>query len=134
MTQDAFSPSWLALREAVDHRSRAPSLTSRLRREWQTRQWTRIVDLGAGTGSNLRYLAPRLSEPQAWTLVDHDAELLERLEAPRGVGSVTTVLGDLDAQGLAAVGEADLVTGSALLDLVTEDWLRRLVDACAAAS
>ena len=131
--QDAFSPDWLALREAADHRSRAGALVDRLRAEWRARGWTRIVDLGSGTGSNLRYLAPRLPGPQQWTLVDHDADLLARAEAAGTVAEVRRVHGDLAAAGLPAVGQADLVTCSALLDLVTKDWLDRLAGACRAA-
>ena len=91
------------------------------------------MDLGSGTGSNLRYLAPRLPGPQQWTLVDHDADLLARAGAAGTVAEVRRVHGDLAAAGLPAVGQADLVTCSALLDLVTEDWLDRLGRACRAA-
>ena len=129
----SFSPDWLALREAADHRSRAGALVDRLRAEWRARGWTRIVDLGAGTGSNLRYLAPRLPGPQQWTLVDHDADLLARAEAAGAAAEVRRVHGDLAEAGLPAVAQADLVTCSALLDLVPEDWLGRLAHACRAA-
>ncbi len=128
--RDEFSPDWLALREAADHRSRAGALVDRLRAEWRARGWTRIVDLGAGTGSNLRYLAPRLPGPQQWTLVDHDADLLARAEAAGAAAEVRRVHGDLAEAGLPAVAQADLVTCSALLDLVPEDWLGRLAHAC----
>ncbi len=36
-----------------------------------------VVDLGCGSGSNLRHLAPSLDGPQRWWLVDHDAALLQ---------------------------------------------------------
>ena len=114
MSSEAFSPDWLALREAADHRSRARPLVSRLRAAWRAHGWTRLVDLGSGTGSNLRYLAPRLPGRQEWTLIDHDARLLARVEAPRGDLSVTAVMGDLDDQGIAAVAQTDLLTCSAL--------------------
>ena len=131
--RDAFSPDWLALREAADHRARAGALVERLRVDWRARGWTRIVDLGSGTGSNLRYLAPRLPGPQQWTLIDHDADLLARAEAAGTTAEVRCVQGDLTEAGLPAVAQADLVTCSALLDLVTEDWLDRLARACRAA-
>jgi len=35
-----------------------------------------ITDLGSGTGSNLRALAPHFGAMQYWTLVDYDADLL----------------------------------------------------------
>lgn len=131
--EDVFSAGWLALREPVDHRTRSEALLAPLAAEWKTRGWRRVVDLGAGTGSNARYLAPRLPGPQRWVLVDHDPALLERATVPPAVDEVRRIVGDLAAEGLGAVPEADLVTGSALLDLVSEDWLRRLVDACGSA-
>ena len=35
-----------------------------------------LVDVGAGTGANRDYLAPRLPLAQEWVVVDHDADLL----------------------------------------------------------
>ena len=126
-----FDPAWLALREPVDHRSRADAAMSLLGRAWRDGGWTRIVDLGSGTGSNLRYLAPRLPGIRSWTLVDHDAALLARAAVPDGA-EAARVVGDLATAGLDAVGasNADLVTASALLDLVSKDWLEALVAAC----
>lgn len=126
-----FDPAWLALREPVDHRSRAAAVLSLLGRAWRDGGWSRIVDLGSGTGSNLRYLAPKLPGIRSWTLVDHDADLLARAAAP-DAAEVTRVVGDLAAAGLDAIRESDaeLVTASALLDLVSKDWLGALVGAC----
>ena len=129
-----FDFEWLSLREPVDHRSRAAALLRPLQTEWCARRWSRILDLGSGTGSNLRYLAPKLSGSQAWTLLDHDPDLLDRVDIVEPISSVDRVHGDLADQGLVAIGQAQLVTGSALLDLVSEDWLGRLVKACRNAS
>ena len=126
-----FDPAWLALREPVDHRSRAAAALSLLVPAWRAGGWSRIVDLGSGTGSNLRYLAPSLPGMQRWMLVDHDADLLDRAAAPDGA-EVTRVVGDLAAAGLDAIREsrANLVTASALLDLVSRGWLSGLAAAC----
>jgi SAM-dependent methyltransferase len=128
-----FQPDWLSLREPVDHRSRPVDLLEPLAEAWRGRGWRRVLDLGSGTGSNVRYLAPRLPEPQSWTLVDHDAGLLARAVCPPEAGPVERVEGDLGEEGIDLVAAHDLVTASALLDLVSEPWLRRLVEACARA-
>lgn len=128
---ESFDAGWLGLREPVDHRSRASELLAPLRAWWSEREASQVLDLGSGTGSNLRYLAPRLPGAQRWTLVDHDEALLARVRAPDGV-SVRPLKHDLAGSRLPGMGEADLVTASALLDLVSERWLAALVEACAA--
>ena len=127
---ETFDPDWLSLREPVDHRSRADGLLPLLTRAWRARGWRRIVDLGAGAGSNLRYLAPRLPGPQEWVLVDHDAGLLSRAQPPGKGVTVRRVVGDLAREGLEAMSDVDLVVGAALLDLTSEVWLRAVVDGC----
>jgi SAM-dependent methyltransferase len=135
---ERFAADWLSLREPADHAARPQALTQSLARRFASAGRLRVLDLGAGTGSNLRYLAPRLPCAQRWTLVDHDRALLARAveaceSASRGGWPLleleTTVL------GLAALSARDLtgfelVTASALLDLVTTDWLRRTVEQC----
>lgn len=129
MSDATFTPEWLALREPVDHRSRPQALIDLLLGAAKERSWSRALDLGAGTGSNLRYLAPRLPFIRDWTLLDQDVDLLGRIgDGPHA--AVRTVTGDLSQEGLAAIGSADLVTASALLDLVSEPWVRSLVDEC----
>lgn len=132
MGKGGFDASWLALREPVDHRSRARELLPDVRREGSGGRWSRVVDLGSGTGSNVRYLARHLPWATEWTVVDHDRGLLDRVEAPSPDHAVHRVEGDLADEGLEAVSGADLVTGSALLDLVSEEWLRKLRDRCVA--
>lgn len=148
---ETFDADWLALREPADLRARDPRLPERLREAWRRRGWSRVVDLGAGAGANLRYLAPRLPAGQRWTLVDHDprhVDRLQRLVAPPGVETVSAVSADIAGDrspmlprakvetvaGLGVVDGADLVTASALLDLVSEPWLAGLVRRCAAAA
>ncbi len=158
MTRETFTPDWLALREPVDHRSRSELALASLRDWWRAGRASRVVDLGSGTGSNLRYLAPRLAgderpsedsapfssravgqmRAQAWTLVDHDPSLIARARAAGlarvpGVARVDLVCGDLAREGIEVVAGADLVTASALLDLVSQTWLDRLVEACRSA-
>ena len=67
---------WLALREPADAEARARDLIERIRPRLSTDERTVVHDLGCGTGSMARWLAPRLSGPQHWVLYDRDAELL----------------------------------------------------------
>jgi len=129
---ERFPADWLMLREPADHAARSQALVDRLRDWCRDRESLRIVDLGAGTGSNLRYLAPRLPLPQQWTLVDHDPDLLALALVPAGAPPTTlrTVCADLGQWALAGAAP-ELVTASALLDLVSRQWLDRLVRECA---
>jgi SAM-dependent methyltransferase len=133
----SFSAEWLALRDAADRRAVAPAVLTALRR-WAAREYSgaplAVTDLGAGTGSTLRRLAPILPAPQRWLLVDDDPHLLA---AARSVGAAGIVVGtrvrDLAAPGVLAplLCRADLVTASALFDLVSADWCRSLIRAAA---
>ena len=133
-----FTVDWLALREPVDHRSRAAAFLGPLAEWWHARGASWVVDLGSGTGSNLRYLAPHLGSRQYWRLIDRDERLLERA-VHLGTGGladgvhIEAVRGELAREGLEEASRADLVTASALLDLVSPVWLERLVETCVAA-
>ena len=132
---EIFDAVWLALREPIDGRSRAELLLKHLYGAWEERGWTRILDLGSGTGANFRYLAPRLPGEQVWVLLDHDrshTQKLARLQRPALVSGLTIICGDVAEEGLTAVQDTDLVTASAMLDLVSEGWLQRIVSCCLA--
>lgn len=121
----------------------------------------RVLDLACGTGANLRALAPRLGGAQIWQLVDHDPALLAalphamarwahdlgyRLDAgqPDGAGLraegpgfsalLVTRCADISS-GLAGIASdaPQLVTTSALLDLVSARWLDDLIHHASAA-
>jgi len=128
-----FSKEWLGLREAADTRARDESLLGELRFGSGP---VSIVDLGAGTGSNLRYLAPRIAASQRWTLVDSDKALLSAAEVapvPHSL-ELSTLERDIAANpGAIPLEGCGLVTASAFFDLVSKDWLRGFAKACAAA-
>jgi len=119
---------WLSLREAADAAARSQTLLAELVAALPARRPLRIVDLGTGTGSNVRYLSSRLPQPQEWLVVDRDPSLLDRLTACVDVPLTTraTNLGSLTDDLFSG---RDLVTASALLDLVSESWLQRLARA-----
>src|SRR5262245_30585886 len=85
-----FSAEWLALREPADHRARSVDLSRAVGARLIDRHPVRVVDLAAGTGSNLRYLARFLPPRQHWRLVDRDTALLAqfRMKAAPSVASV----------------------------------------------
>jgi len=140
MTVDVVrvSRDWLDQREAADAAARSRKLVDELRRHEPADRYWLIHDLGSGSGSMGRWLAPLLSGPQCWVLHDRDPELLSHaavdVPAPAADGSevtVETVLSDitqLDPEDLAG---ATLVVASALLDLLTPEELERLIRACA---
>jgi hypothetical protein len=132
--------SWLALREPADHGARSVALVTELRRHLQTTTPLVVHDLGCGTGSMLRWLAPLLPGPQRWTCHDRDEELLGALGASTQVRDADggTVAVDIHTCDLAELrpdefAGASLVTASALLDMLSAAELEGLATACFAA-
>ena len=142
-----FSADWLALREAPDHRCRQDFTGHAGFAPGGERT---VVDLGCGSGSNYRYLQPRLGGVQHWTCIDNNAALLAVLRShPRSAAnvsnsgesdSVTTLEADLAADIATLISSVftrdapsgeRLVTASALLDLVSARWIEALAEAAA---
>ncbi|MFD0502883.1 class I SAM-dependent methyltransferase [Streptomyces chiangmaiensis] len=93
-------------------------------------------DLGCGTGSMGRWLAPLLDGSQHWILHDRDPYLLHfaTVEAPRAAAdgsrvTVTTQRGDIGRLTPDVLTGASLVTASALLDVLTADEIDTLAAA-----
>jgi hypothetical protein len=131
-----FSADWLALREPSDARARSAALTSAIA---ERLAGGRVLDLAAGTGANVRYLEGFLRGDRGgrhWLLVDNDPALLARAAVLLGAReSVETRVVDLSEAVESAAANLcagqDLVTASALLDLVSERWLTALAGRCA---
>ncbi|WP_406336690.1 class I SAM-dependent methyltransferase [Streptomyces sp. NBC_00203] len=139
-----YAPQWLELRESADAAARAPELLDPLRIRLANRPGRGgdlvIHDLGCGTGSMGRWLAPRLDGAQHWILHDRDPYLLHfaTVGAPRAAAdgsriTVTTQRGDIGRLTADALAGASLVTASALLDVLTGEEIDRLAAACAGA-
>lgn len=143
------TPDWLALRAPADAAARSSGQARALARLMAARgdldrhsasgvDPVVVHDLGAGTGSMTRWLAPRLPGPQRWVLRDGDAGILAHLDLGDVVDSagwavgVETLVEGLDELSRDAFRGASAVTASALLDVVTEAEAARIVDACVA--
>jgi glycosyltransferase involved in cell wall biosynthesis/SAM-dependent methyltransferase len=146
---------WLRVREPADVAARSDALTRALAEAIAPGEPLRLLDLGTGTGSNIRYLAQRLRATQRWLAVDRSAALLaelpgrmaswaaasgyaasadERRCVVRGtdfaceIETLESDVGTLDDHRIFA--GRHIVTASALLDLVSESWLRALAAHC----
>jgi SAM-dependent methyltransferase len=147
-----FSAQWLSLREPVDHASRSTRVQDVMLADLRARHGDelsglRLLDLGCGSGSNLRAIAPLLGDRQHWTLVDYDHALLTAARQALKSWADEVVLEQVDSLHMICGGAqvqvefreadlardvesvlavpADLVTASALFDLVSSDWVDR---------
>ncbi|MGG5817981.1 class I SAM-dependent methyltransferase [Falsiroseomonas sp. HW251] len=153
---ETFDGDWLDQREPFDAAARDAGLAARLSQVLPQRP--RIMDLGAGTGSLLRWLGHFIGRAQAWTLVDADEALIERafetiadraeqagwgvtfpgrrvllVHSPRGAWRVEGLVADLrEAPDNLPLHQVDAVVNTALCDLVSQDWIERMAAACGA--
>lgn len=146
---ETFDADWLALREPFDAMARNAGLVARLAAVLPPRP--RLMDLGAGTASLFRWLAPRLRRPQAWTLVDADDALIAAaydrtaawaarhgwpvtypgramlVHGPDGAWRLEGLIADLaEAPDNLPLARHDAVVNTALCDLVSRAWVRRM--------
>jgi hypothetical protein len=150
----SFSADWLALREPVDEVSRPQSLVQKIIDALPQQEPLAILDVACGTGANVRYLMDRLPGAQRWLLVDNDEALLGQLpeqmktwgatreyevfestngvsmRGPKGTRLLETRRSNIFTLDPALFAGRALITTSALLDLVSNDWLRIFVPRC----
>jgi hypothetical protein len=149
--------NWLRLREPADTAARSFEAARLLVRAVAHRDRVRVLDLGTGTGANIRYLVPHLPPRQHWVVVDRDPSLLALIPsrmsawaAARGLSvrtghagcavhgtgltcEIEALVGDLHRLVNGSLfADKDVVTASALLDLASESWLRALAGQCRA--
>jgi len=151
---NGFSTDWLGLREEADQRARDADLEARLAAHFARREALRIVDLGCGTGANARALAAHLPRVQQWRFLDNDRALLAAARARMAEWGAAAgdphcdlhmlaqskqlhicfEQADLSGDLSAAIGPSDdLVSAAAFFDLVSAEWIARLVETVAAA-
>lgn len=130
----SFSIAWLDMREDADFAARDKSLATQLL-HWLGQATDAvspdriIVDLGAGTGSTLRALTKLGANNLVWRLVDLDGKLLDEALRRHGKSCLIedyqadlTIIGELPLTG------AHIVSASALMDLVSVDFIDQLID------
>jgi methyltransferase family protein len=129
----SVSTQWLALREPADSAARSTRLVTELLPRLRTDAPLAVHDLGCGTGSMLRWLAPRLPGPQHWICHDRDDELLAELSTSASVNDIhgANVAVDVHVCDITRLEPDDLagatlITTSALLDILTATELARL--------
>jgi hypothetical protein len=125
-----FDAQWLRLRSTFDDAARSDRLTRLFAASLPENP--RLLDLAAGTGANLRYLAPRIgSTDQRWVLADHDQALLDAVAGemtrwPHQAPALQCRQVDL-VHDLGSLNPADFdgIVATALFDLVSADWVKR---------
>jgi hypothetical protein len=130
-----FSAEWLALRDPYDARARSATVRDAVAGAWRDHTSIAVVDLACGAGASLRALSPYLPARQSWRLVDNDLGLLARTPALAEPPRLTVQARPVDLARdleLALDGPLDLITCSALLDLVSAAWVERLAVEAAA--
>jgi hypothetical protein len=131
----SFSAEWLALREPYDRAARNAAVLDAVAGAFRKQPAIAVVDLACGTGASVRAIGQQLPAQQTWRLTDNDLGLLARAAALGQPPRLTVITRPVDlARDLELALEAplDLVTTSALLDLVSLEWLDRLIIEAAA--
>lgn len=135
----SFSPEWLDLREATDHAARNLNVLSAVQSHFHQDEIF-ITDIGCGTGSNLRGLAPLLkAKTQYWTLVDYDKNLLTAAKNKLSTFQIadkklhiTYIKADLNKDLTKILTrKTDLLTAAAFFDLTSKNWIEQFAKALA---
>jgi hypothetical protein len=129
-------PSWLAARVAADSFARAATIDTLLSELISyvidvggPGDVLEIIDLGAGTGANQRWLAPRLPLRQRWVHLDHDPVISRSMALPEETVIIDDSVEALDRLLATSDGHRRLVTCSALLDVLTTGEIDAVCDA-----
>ncbi|XOV92531.1 MAG: class I SAM-dependent methyltransferase [Bacteroidota bacterium] len=136
--------SWLLSRYKADARARNQDVLREFLDRLPSKEKLDIIDLGAGMGSNFRYLHQQIDQDQHWTLIDNNQELLDALP-----GFLSKVLGQkiesgkpfhldnkeitLDIQSMDLLDtssgkiSADVIVSNAVFDLFSKEQFDQLV-------
>jgi hypothetical protein len=130
-----FTAEWLALREPHDLAARNRAVLDAVTSSFKSAASLHVVDLACGSGSTVRALGAHLPVQQHWDLVDNDPDLLSlacNYSRDKGI-TLNAVHLDLSRNFEVILGSTvNLITISALLDLVSQKWLDQFLHAIAA--
>ena len=132
---EKFSSDWLSLREQEDLLARNTNVLECVKNYLRNEQRLNILDIGCGTGATMRVLQPEFTQPQHWTLLDADKELLVQaqcLNQPLVYDShitMKTECVDLTEDFGFLQRKCSIVTATAFLDLVSESWIQKFAQA-----
>lgn len=135
---------WLNLRYDADCQSRNQRVQEQVLGQLKE-DTIRILDIGAGTGSNIRYLLTKLTNPkQQWILLDQEEDLLQNVKHHLAILadlqhqsdakfafhyegreiSVEFLVGDLFSSKVEAyMKSSDLIVANAFFDLLSKSQL-----------
>jgi hypothetical protein len=129
-------PGWLAVRVAADTAARAatvstllPQLINYVGDLGSPGDTVEIIDLGAGTGANQRWLAPRLPFRQRWIRLDHNPVISRSLPLPDETMIIDAGVEALDQLLTGSRSNRQLVTCSAVLDVLTTEQIEAVCHA-----
>ncbi len=130
-TEEKLAVDWLQQRFLFDNRARDHALLQQALQLLHNKPAARVVDLGAGTGNNALFLAPRLPRGCELTVVEQHDYLLQACQqrfSNAHESNLTTRFVQQDLhQWLSETTRVDLICNSALLDLMTEQELSTLL-------
>jgi len=122
-----FENSWLLSREKIDSVSRNKKAIEKINKYTNFTKNLNIIDLGCGTGSNFRYLNPKILKKQSWKMIDISnlslSYLKKNIRFSQKIQNITFKNEDI-IKNLEKINfkDFDIVTGSALLDIMPKEW------------
>jgi len=144
---NSFTADWLALREPTDKISRNALVLAACENAFRRFHHISVCDAGAGTGASVRAFSNFLPKKQTWTLVDADLANLHKslaLLSARGdvisksetecsvrlnekIISTRILKRDLSETSEVWPDETQLITASAVFDLVSTPWVSEFI-------
>lgn len=131
-----FSAEWLALREPVDHAAINAVVRQAFCGLFPSGADAQFIDIGCGTGSNMRGLSPWIDANQHWTLLDYDPVLLSHAAASAhdlGLAHKSLEVDLAAADLVPLLSGATAITSAAFFDLASQAAIERIAEATVAA-